>query len=115
MKLATSSAVITYSGSFSAAPARAIASIMSPFQATITLSLSCAVVTLGATALKSVLEVKTVALGQSLGQVLEHEGRHIVPTYHPSYILRLREEEEKAEAFGVIVNALRKANALVTR
>ena len=70
------------------------------------------IVALGATALKSVLEVKTVALGKTLGEVLEHEGRQVVATYHPSYVLRLREAEEKAQAVKLIVATLKKARAL---
>lgn len=64
-------------------------------------------ITLGATALKSVLETKAVALGKVLGQTLEHDGRTVIPTYHPSYVLRLRETAEKDEALAVIVKALK--------
>lgn len=64
-------------------------------------------ITFGATALKSVLETKAVALGKVLGQTLEHDGRTVIPTYHPSYVLRLRETAEKDGALAVIVKALK--------
>ncbi|MDB5813406.1 MAG: phage polymerase-like protein [Rhodocyclales bacterium] len=70
------------------------------------------VVVLGATALKSVLEVSNVGLGKVLGQVLEHAGRAVIPTYHPSYVLRLREEQERDDAIQRIVAALKKATEL---
>jgi DNA polymerase len=67
------------------------------------------IVALGATALKSVLLAKNVTLGKVLGQILEHEVKKIVPTYHPSYVLRLRDDEERHAAQAVIVEALRTA------
>jgi len=73
------------------------------------------VVTLGATALKAVLEVKAVSLGKVMGEVLEHDDRKIVPTYHPSYVLRLREQEEKAQAIKAIVDALKTAEKLAAQ
>ncbi|MEC5399095.1 UdgX family uracil-DNA binding protein [Uliginosibacterium sp. H1] len=70
------------------------------------------IVALGATALKAVLQIREVALGEVLGQALEHAGRHVVPTYHPSYVLRLREASEKTAAGERIVAALRLAMEL---
>jgi uracil-DNA glycosylase len=64
-----------------------------------------AVVALGATALKALTGHRT-ALSEYLGKTIEHKGHIIVPTYHPSYLLRLTDEKVRAEVFGTIVEAL---------
>src|ERR1700710_1688936 len=46
------------------------------------------IVTLGATALKSVLQTSTAKLQASMDQVIEHDGLRIIATFHPSYALR---------------------------
>jgi uracil-DNA glycosylase len=63
------------------------------------------VVALGATALKALTGHRT-ALSEYLGKTIEHKGRIIVPTYHPSYLLRLTDEKVRAEVLGTIVEAL---------
>jgi probable DNA metabolism protein len=73
------------------------------------------IVALGATALKSVLRTANVTLKNSLGKPLRHEGRWVVTTYHPSYVLRVPSEEAKREAFNVMVDSLRLAHELLDR
>ncbi|WP_296951377.1 UdgX family uracil-DNA binding protein [uncultured Massilia sp.] len=73
------------------------------------------VVALGATALKSVLRTATVTLKDSLGKPLRHEGRWVVTTYHPSYVLRVPGEEAKRAAFQAMVDGLKLAHALLDR
>ncbi|WP_277184758.1 UdgX family uracil-DNA binding protein [Caballeronia sp. BR00000012568055] len=63
------------------------------------------VVALGATALKALTGHRT-ALSEYLGKTIEHKGRIVVPTYHPSYLMRLTDEKIRAEVFGTIVEAL---------
>lgn len=70
------------------------------------------VVALGATALKSVLHDYRSGLRDKLGDVLEWEGRLIVPTYHPSYALRAPDESARKQAYDTIVSALRQASRL---
>jgi DNA polymerase len=70
------------------------------------------IVALGATALKAVLGEKRVSLGAVLDQTLEHEGRAIIATYHPSFVLRQRDEAAKSAALDRIVESLRRAAAL---
>jgi DNA polymerase len=63
------------------------------------------VVALGATALKALTGHRT-ALSEYLGKTIEHKGHIIVPTYHPSYLMRLTDDKVRAEVFGTIVEAL---------
>ncbi|SAL55337.1 phage SPO1 DNA polymerase-related protein [Caballeronia terrestris] len=63
------------------------------------------VVALGATALKSLTGHRT-ALSEYLGKTIEHRGRLVVPTYHPSYVLRVMDPKVRDEVFGTIVEAL---------
>ncbi|KND60754.1 Uracil-DNA glycosylase, putative family 6 [Candidatus Burkholderia verschuerenii] len=63
------------------------------------------VVALGATALKALTGHRT-ALSEYLGKTIEHKGRIVVPTYHPSYLLRVTDEKIRAEVFGTLVEAL---------
>ena len=73
---------------------------------------SAVVVALGATALRAMVADYGGTLTAALGEVLEVGGRFIVPTFHPSYVLRLREEEERTKALGTIVEALQTARRL---
>jgi len=68
-----------------------------------------AVVALGATALRSVMQMKSLALTPVLGQVLEHDGLRVVATYHPSFALRAPDKEARRRAYDAIVAALRRA------
>ncbi|WP_420995008.1 UdgX family uracil-DNA binding protein [Cupriavidus sp. 30B13] len=67
------------------------------------------VLALGATALKAVLHRKSAGLAKVLGQPVEHEGRIVIATWHPSYVLRMPDEAGRRKAFGQIVEALRLA------
>jgi uracil-DNA glycosylase len=62
-----------------------------------------------------VLRTANVTLKNSLGKPLRHEGRWVVTTYHPSYVLRVPSEEAKREAFNVMVDSLRLAHELLDR
>jgi probable DNA metabolism protein len=73
------------------------------------------IVALGATALKSVLRTATVTLKNSLGTPLRHDGRWVVTTYHPSYVLRVPSEDAKREAFAAMVQGLKLAQELLDR
>lgn len=70
------------------------------------------IVALGATALKSVLGAKAVSLRKVLRQPIEHEGRVVIPTYHPSYALRVPDAAAREAAFAEIVEALKTAAKL---
>lgn len=70
------------------------------------------IVTLGATALKAVLQGMHVPLHDVIGRVIDHEGLAVVPTYHPSYALRATDEQSRAQAYEAIVDALRSAGTL---
>ncbi|QSN63681.1 UdgX family uracil-DNA binding protein [Caballeronia sp. M1242] len=71
------------------------------------------IVALGATALKSVLRDSKAKLQASMGHPIEHEGRVIVATYHPSYVLRAPDPETRHAAYQAIVDALREAHRLM--
>jgi DNA polymerase len=73
------------------------------------------IVALGATALKSVMETANVTLKTTLGKPVFHDGRWIVTTYHPSYVLRVPGEDAKREAFQVMVDSLKLAHDLLNR
>jgi probable DNA metabolism protein len=73
------------------------------------------IVALGATALKSVLRSANVTLKNSLGKPLKVDGRWVVTTYHPSYVLRVPSEEAKREAFSTMVAGLKLAHELLNR
>jgi DNA polymerase len=70
------------------------------------------VVALGSTALKAVLKDRKATLTGRLGQAIAHEGKWIVPTWHPSYVLRVPGEEAKTAAFAELVEALQLARRL---
>jgi len=73
------------------------------------------IVALGATALKSVLRTANVTLKASLGKPMQVDGRWVVTTYHPSYVLRVPSEEAKHEAFSTMVAGLKLAHELLER
>jgi uracil-DNA glycosylase len=73
------------------------------------------VVALGATALKALVGSSRATLDAARGTPFRHEGRWIVATYHPSYVLRVPGGAMKAQAFDVMVAALKQAGELATR
>jgi DNA polymerase len=73
------------------------------------------IVALGATALKSVMHTANVTLRDSLGKPVRHEGRWVVTTYHPSYVLRVPGEDAKHQAFQTMVDSLKLAHDLLNR
>ncbi|NEX60010.1 UdgX family uracil-DNA binding protein [Noviherbaspirillum galbum] len=70
------------------------------------------VVALGSTALLSLVGSKNVKLTEVLGQALQHEGRWIVPIYHPAYVLRVPDPALKTRAMEVMVAGLALAKQL---
>ncbi|WP_042887511.1 UdgX family uracil-DNA binding protein [Cupriavidus necator] len=70
------------------------------------------VVALGATAARAVLGRKSVTLGEMMDTPVEHEGRLVIATYHPSFALRQRSDEARTAAFERIVRSLRAAARL---
>jgi DNA polymerase len=73
------------------------------------------IVALGTTALKAVLGTSHVTLKDTLGRPIRHEGRWVVTIYHPSYALRVPDEQARHEAFRVMVDGLKLARELSTR
>jgi probable DNA metabolism protein len=73
------------------------------------------IVALGATALKSVLRSANVTLKNSIGKPMKVDGRWVVTTYHPSYVLRVPSEDAKREAFSSMVAGLKLAHTLLER
>jgi DNA polymerase len=71
------------------------------------------IVALGATALKSVLSDSKAKLQASMGHPIEHDGRVVLATYHPSYVLRAPDPETRHAAYQAIVDALREAHRLL--
>jgi uracil-DNA glycosylase len=69
------------------------------------------VVTLGATALKA-LTGAHVNLSEYLGQTIAHDGRLIVPAWHPSYALRIADARLRDDVVATIATAFRRAAAL---
>ncbi|MFM0503771.1 UdgX family uracil-DNA binding protein [Paraburkholderia caffeinilytica] len=69
------------------------------------------VVTLGATALKA-LTGAHVNLSEYLGQTIAHEGRLIVPAWHPSYALRTVDARLRDDIVATIAAAFGRAAAL---
>jgi DNA polymerase len=66
-------------------------------------------VVLGATALKSVLQDGSAAMGARIDAPFQHDGRWVVTVYHPSFVLRARDEDSRQQAYEVIVAGLRQA------
>jgi DNA polymerase len=71
------------------------------------------VVALGATALKSVLQDGAATMREVMDAPFQHEGRWVVAVYHPSFVLRARDEESRQQAYEVIVAGLRDALRLL--
>ena len=69
------------------------------------------VVTLGATALKA-LTGTHVSLSEYLGQTIAHDGRLIVPAWHPSYALRTADAGLRDDIVATIATAFSRAAAL---
>jgi DNA polymerase len=70
------------------------------------------VVALGATALKSVLQDGSATMSAMMEAPFQHQGRWVVAVYHPSFVLRARDEESRRQAYDVIVAGLRQALTL---
>jgi uracil-DNA glycosylase len=68
------------------------------------------VVALGATAAQSVLG-KTTTIGKVRGKVIDAEGVKALVTVHPSYLLRLPDEDAKAREYERFVDDLKIAAA----
>ena len=68
------------------------------------------VVAMGATAAQGVFG-KAMPIGKNRGKVLEHGGRKVVVTVHPSYLLRLPDEEAKHREYAAFVEDLRLARS----
>jgi DNA polymerase len=70
------------------------------------------VVALGSTALKTLLQDPHARLQEHFGKVIEHGGRAILATWHPSYALRAPDRETRHRALAHIVETLSKAGVL---
>jgi uracil-DNA glycosylase family protein len=73
------------------------------------------VVALGVTALKSILQKSTVKLQASMGDAIEHDGRLVIATFHPSYALRSPDAATRESAYRAIVEAFRHAHRLIEK
>jgi DNA polymerase len=71
------------------------------------------VVALGSTALRALTGRRDISLSSVQGQALRVDGRWVVPTWHPSYVLRLPGREEQGAAFDAMLAALRLAKTLL--
>ena len=71
------------------------------------------VVALGLTALKSVLQIPAVKLQASMGDAIEHDGRLVIATFHPSYALRSPDAATRESAYRAIVVAFKHAHRLI--
>lgn len=70
------------------------------------------IVALGSAALKSLLKSPKATLTQMLGQEVRQRSCVIVPTYHPSFVLRVTDEHQQCAAFEEMVRALSRARVL---
>ncbi len=66
------------------------------------------VVALGATAAQAVFG-KATAIGANRGRLIDHDGRKVLVTVHPSYLLRLPDEEAKHREYAAFVADLKLA------
>jgi uracil-DNA glycosylase len=73
------------------------------------------IVALGATALKSVLQKSTAKLRASMGEAIKHDGRLVVATFHPSYVLRAPDAGTRESAYRAIVEAFKHAHWLIDK
>ncbi len=64
------------------------------------------VVALGATALRS-LAGKALPIGRHRGRILDLGGTKVLPTVHPSYLLRIPDEDARARAYRHFVADLK--------
>lgn len=71
------------------------------------------VVALGSTALRALTGRRDLSLTSVQGQALRVDGRWLVPTWHPSYVLRLTSREEQGAAFDAMRAALQLAKNLL--
>jgi len=70
------------------------------------------VIALGSTALKALLQDPHARLQEHFDKVIEHGGRAILATWHPSYALRAPDRETRQRALAHIVETLSRAGAL---
>ncbi len=70
------------------------------------------IVTLGATALSSVV-AQRVSLSEHLNEPIAHDGRWIVPTYHPAFALRQTDSAGRDRALDAIVVGLKRAQDIL--
>jgi uracil-DNA glycosylase family protein len=66
------------------------------------------VVALGATAIQAVFG-KAMPVGENRGRLIDHDGRKVLITVHPSYLLRLPDEEAKQREYAAFVADLKLA------
>lgn len=71
------------------------------------------IVTLGSTALKSVMHAPKITMQAVAGATIEYAGRLVMPTWHPAFILRVPDAARQQAAFDDMVHALRKAGEQV--
>jgi len=72
------------------------------------------VVALGATAAQSVLG-KITPINKNRGRLIEHDGASVLVTVHPSYLLRLPDEETKALEYQRFIDDLKIAAGVLRR
>ncbi|QTD94512.1 UdgX family uracil-DNA binding protein [Burkholderia anthina] len=72
------------------------------------------VVALGATALRAILNDHDATLERTPTPVRSPDGRLVVATYHPSYVLRTRGADSREHAYRTLVDALRTAARLAS-
>lgn len=70
------------------------------------------IVALGGTALRAVLQDNDATLERTRAPVRTAEGRLVVATCHPSYVLRTRGADSREHAYRTLVDALRTASRL---
>jgi DNA polymerase len=71
------------------------------------------VVALGATALEGLLNV-TGSMGSLRGKFLEYRGIPLMPTYHPSYLLRNQSNTEKRKVWEDLLQVMDKLGLSIT-
>ncbi len=70
------------------------------------------IVALGGTALRALLQDNDVTLEAARAPIRTAEGRLVVATFHPSYVLRTRGADSREHAYRTLVDALRTASRL---
>ncbi|MES2152384.1 MAG: UdgX family uracil-DNA binding protein [Pseudomonadota bacterium] len=70
------------------------------------------VVALGAVALKALTGDPGATLQGAQGRPRRHGERWLVATYHPAYVLRMPDPEQRQRAFAALVESLREARRL---